>query len=62
MVLFAAGAMALSRPESVQTGDSLAYTTFYMIGVSDFLCVGKRSGREADHSNISSTDVKNAWS
>jgi hypothetical protein len=44
VVLFAAGAIALSRIESVQPGDSPAYTTFYSISISGFLCVGKAAG------------------
>jgi hypothetical protein len=44
VVFFAAGEIALSRLENVQTGDTPAYTTFYSIGISGFLFVGKAAG------------------
>jgi hypothetical protein len=45
VVLSSAGAMALSHLESFQTGDSPPSTTFYSIGISGFLNVGKAAGK-----------------
>jgi hypothetical protein len=60
-VRFLAGAIDVSVLQSVQTGSG-ADPALYELSIGSCFCGIKRSGREADQSPLSVTDVKNEWS